>query len=128
MNTYSFVGLRVQVLFTYWFSIAWSDLRSVTEQWISDMRGLGMCARVCACVSVCVCAWVRVWFTTHMHVGLVNVDRSFYSIHYRFPLMSVYSSLCITLVGHFNSKLFTFFFPLKIVIQVSGIRIYLQLR
>ena len=78
------------------------------------MRGLGVCAcaRVCARVCVCVCACVHVRFTTHMHVGLVNVERSLYSIHYRFPLMSVYSSLCITLVGHFNSKLFYIFLPI----------------
>ena len=85
-------------------------------------------ARACARVCVCVCACVRVWFTTHMHVGLVNVDRALYSIHYRFPLMSVYSSPCITLVGHFNSKLFIFFLPFKIIIQFSGTRMYLQLR
>ena len=40
--------------------------------------------RVCACACACACACVRVWFTTHMHVGLANVDRALYSIHYRF--------------------------------------------
>ena len=87
------------------------------------MRG-----RVCACACGCSCACVRVWFTTHMHVGLANVDRALYSIHYRFSFDVGIFVCALVIVCHFISKFLYFCSNFGIGIQVSGMRINLQLR
>ena len=79
-----FVGRWALVLFTYCFSIAWSDPRgSVTEQWISYIRGVGVCVRMCARVHV-LCVYERVYVSalrrTCMWVSRMLIERILYPL------------------------------------------------